>query len=222
MTHQEAAATLAAERYLLKEMSETDRDAFEAHYFDCEVCADDLRASTAMLQGAKEGYASPSRSTVVPIAGNRAFAARRSWYTSAALPWAVAATLAVVLGYQSLQVTSPQQTAPFALAPVLLRPESRGRETVVPLGAPNAPVTLALEINDSPQSAVIVYKLANADGSQAMSGRVAAPAPGTPLLLVMPAWTLTPSMHYILAVHDAADDGRLLGEYRFAAAPRKP
>ncbi len=40
MTHAEAFGTFAAERYLLGEMREDERAAFEEHYFDCLDCAD--------------------------------------------------------------------------------------------------------------------------------------------------------------------------------------
>ena len=35
MTHTEAISSLASERYLLDEMSDQEREAFEAHYFEC-------------------------------------------------------------------------------------------------------------------------------------------------------------------------------------------
>ena len=43
MTHQQAVDTLASERYLLDEMREPERFEFEAHYFDCEECAEEVR-----------------------------------------------------------------------------------------------------------------------------------------------------------------------------------
>jgi hypothetical protein len=51
-----------------------------------------------------------------------------------------------------------------------------------------------------------------------VSGRAPAPAPGSPLLLLMPSWTLVGPMHYILSVHDGTGTGRLLGEYRFTVS----
>jgi hypothetical protein len=43
----------ASERYLLGEMSEPERLDFEAHYFDCPACADDVRAGVALARGVK-------------------------------------------------------------------------------------------------------------------------------------------------------------------------
>ena len=51
-----------------------------------------------------------------------------------------------------------------------------------------------------------------------VSGRAPAPAPGSPLLLLMPSWTLVGPMHYILSIHDGGGTGRLLGEYRFTVS----
>ena len=57
MTHADAIRTLAVERYLLDEMPEIERFAFEEHFFDCAECADDLRAGSTMRQAVKAGRA---------------------------------------------------------------------------------------------------------------------------------------------------------------------
>jgi hypothetical protein len=49
MTHADAAATQAVERYLLGELSADQRDAFEAHAFDCTACAEELQATAIFL-----------------------------------------------------------------------------------------------------------------------------------------------------------------------------
>ena len=87
MTHQEALDTLASERYLLNEMSDHDRNAFEEHFFDCEVCADDLRVGAAMLQGARAGFAGTTATSgrVFPIAAKRPVA-KPVWSRSVVLP----------------------------------------------------------------------------------------------------------------------------------------
>jgi hypothetical protein len=221
MTHQEAVDTLATERYLLDDMSGEDRQVFEDHFFACGVCADDLRTAAAMLQGTKEGFAGRSTSGhVLPMVVKPQAGRNPAWYRSVAMPWAVAATLAVVAGYQSLRVVpSPgRDTSPLALVPVTLRPQSRGAEAVVPIDAQGGPAVLAIEVNDAPQGGQLTYDLSTTDGRPIVSGRAAAPAPGSPLLLLIPSSTLVGPMHYILSVHDAAGAGRSLGEYRFAVS----
>ena len=207
-------------------MSDADRDAFEEHFFDCHVCAYDLRAGPATLQ-AKAGFAGTATTGRTFSRGREAVrhVTRPVWYRSAALPWAMAATLAVVAGYQGLFVVPAlrvgRDVGPIALAPVTLRPESRGAEPVLTPTSANGPVSLAIEISDPPQGGEIAYDLLDSNGRRIVSGRAAAPAAGTPLLLLLPSWTVVGSMHYILTVYDAAPAGRRsLGEYRFAVAPQ--
>jgi hypothetical protein len=237
MTHEEAVSTLAAERYLLNEMTEQDRQTFEDHFFDCEVCADDMRSAAAMLQGAKVGYAgagataTDATTTARPAAGTTTAtssgrvvpmipkppSSRPIWYRTAKLPWAAAATLAVVTAYQAFVIVPSlrRDLSPAALAPVTVRPASRGADAIVPLGSGASPVTLALELADAPESAELTYNLRRADGTDVATGRVAAPPSGAPLLFLIPSSTLVGSMHYILTVHDAGSGNRTLGEYRF-------
>ena len=54
MNHQEAVRLSLVEKYLLDEMSPKLRDEFEEHYFDCQECAADLRATAVFLDTAKE------------------------------------------------------------------------------------------------------------------------------------------------------------------------
>jgi hypothetical protein len=38
MSHDQAVSSQAAERYVLGELTSSERDAFESHFFDCAVC----------------------------------------------------------------------------------------------------------------------------------------------------------------------------------------
>jgi hypothetical protein len=218
MTHQEAIDTLASDRYLLDEMSDGERDTFEDHYFSCTECAEEIRSAEAMIAGAKAGLAGGSTGgRVVSMAG--AASRRPIWYQSVALPWAVAATLAILAGYQSARVVPSlrRDASLMALAPVTLRPESRGSEPVVPPAGPGRPITLAIDVNDAPPDGELTYALTKADGTQLVSGRASAPKPGTPLFLLIPDSTQVTPAHYILTVQNAATN-HPLGEYRFEVA----
>ena len=213
MTHQEAIDTLAAERYLLDEMPADERSAFEEHFFDCEACADDMRNAAAMLQGARSGFAG------VP-GGAQSVATRRrfAWYRSVALPWAAAAALALVAGYQAFWlIPSLRRDEAVALVPVTLHPASRGAEPVVPIARGARGATLAVDGIES-DGRTVKWTLTASDGRIVTSGEAPTPPPGAPLLLFMPSWTLTGGMHYILAFREAPDPGRSLGEYRFAVS----
>ena len=62
MNHEEAIRTQAAERYLLGELNEAERDAWEAHFFSCAVCAEELKASAGFVNAVEDFFASaPAR-----------------------------------------------------------------------------------------------------------------------------------------------------------------
>jgi hypothetical protein len=222
MDHLQAANTLAAERYLLNEMTELERDTFEAHYFSCAECAEDMRMAALIREGVAADFAGTpaGRHAAARPSGAQVLRPRFGWHRSVVLPWAVAATLAVVVGYETFLV-APARRSPLeaqALAPVTLRPASRGREPIVPLGASDRAVALAIDVDAPGASSALTYDLRSIDGRSIASGRLPAPPAGTPLFLLVPAWTLTPTTHYILSIRDAANASTTVAEYRFATA----
>jgi hypothetical protein len=223
MTHQEAVSTLASERYLLEEMTELERHAFEDHFFDCAECAEDVRAGAYLREGARSGMAGQSGGRVVPSSTVVAFPAKRApRRVSTFVPWAAAATLALISGYQALFLGG-RNTAmePQALAPVTLRPASRGAEPVVVVDA-DKPVALAIDVNIAANSdrpaAELTYDLRTIDGPSILSGRAPAPEAGAPLFLLVPGASLKAPGRYLLTVADST--GQAIGEYRFAANTR--
>jgi hypothetical protein len=215
MTHADAVRTLATERYLLDEMTEIERFAFEEHFFECVECADDVRAGSVMRRAVKAGLlpdASQEQNAVPLKAGSR------RWNPTVAVPWAAAAMLALAVGYQSLAPAGGDRLHIGALTPVTIRPDSRGAAPTVSISDDAEAITLALDV-DAPERADLTYELRTSAGTRVANGRLTAPRPGTPLLLLVPVWTLTPSTQYILAVQGAAD-GPVIGEYRFATGAR--
>jgi anti-sigma factor RsiW len=226
MNHQQAVQTLASERYLLDEMAELERHAFEEHFFGCAECAADLRAGAVMREGVKAGFIEPPAraadrtSTVVAFPERR-----RATPLTVMLPWAAAATLAVVAGYQALFVLPGLRDAiePQALAPVTLRPASRGAEPIVAVTG-KAPVTLAIDVtapstlnNVAQGGSELTYDLRNAAGATVATGRAPAPAAGTPLLLLVPGSALAAPGRYVLTFSAA---GQAFDEYRFVVENR--
>ena len=213
MTHSDAVRTLAVERYLLDELSEIERFAFEDHYFDCGECADDLRAAAKLREAVKGGMLNDrAAAKVVSMPVHRE---RGGWRPSIVLPWAAAATLALAVTYQSL---APERGAlqVQALTPITIRPDSRGALPNVRVSPDGSAVALALEVA-APSGSDLTYELRTSTGNTIAEGRLSAPDAGAPLLLLLPSWTLTPSTQYSLAVRTAADS-QLIGEYRFTAA----
>jgi hypothetical protein len=213
MTHSDAVRTLAVERYLLEEMSEIERFAFEDHYFDCVECADDLRTAAKLREAVKGGMiknASPAQVVAMP--------ARREpqrWRSSVVVPWAAAATLALAVAYQAIAPGRNTGLQVQALNPVTVRPDSRGALPVVRIPAEGGAVALALDIA-APGGSELTYELRSSSETVIAEGRLTAPDAGAPVLLLLPSWTLTPSTQYSLAVRTAAGS-QLIGDYRFTA-----
>jgi anti-sigma factor RsiW len=216
MTHLEAVNTLASERYLLGEMSEVERQTFEEHYFDCSECAEGVRIEAVMTDAVRDGLLDAPRVASFP----QAAPVRRSWRWSVALPWAAAATLAVITGYQSFALKRAVLTGPVALAPVTVRPASRGQDSVVVMPRDGSGVTLAIDLGGVTPGGELQYELLQAGGNAVAAGRVPAPQAGVPLLLLIPANLLTPSARYTLVMRDSSNASLTVGDYRFTVEAR--
>jgi hypothetical protein len=221
MSHEEAVMTMASERYLLDEMADTERDAFEEHYFTCPECADEVRVGEQMRVRVRDVCAADAVRWKAPAP----FVPRRAASTWRApkilLPWAAAAVLLLTVGYQSLVVMPHLRglNATQALATIALRPASRGEVPVVALKAGSAFVPLALEINADAGIDRLAYTVQDEQGATLASGETPRPVPGASLLLLVPARDLTPGGTYIVVVRDAIDGRALIGEYRFNVEP---
>jgi hypothetical protein len=215
MQHEQALATRAAERYQLGEMTEQERYAFEAHYFECQECADDVLAGARLEDAVRLGE--PPARIAAFSADNRprqVDAPDEHRRLAVVIPLAAAAVLALVAGYQALVLVPALREAsgPQALTPIVLRPLSRGDLPVVPAGS--GLVTLALDVNFPVTAAGLVYDLQTDAGSMVSTGPVPAPPSGVPLLLLLPGNTLTTGRH-VLTLRDASDRSIEIGVYRF-------
>jgi len=116
MDHNEALQFQACEKYLLGELSQAQRDAFEEHYFSCAECAIQLRSAADFLGASREILAASPVQQTKPDAD---LAPRRwtSWFMQPAFAVPAFALLLLVIGYQNF-VTIPgykQAAAPRVL-----------------------------------------------------------------------------------------------------------
>lgn len=54
MDHNYAIENHTAERYLLQDLDEQERDAYEEHFFSCSACAEEVRTASEFLESAKQ------------------------------------------------------------------------------------------------------------------------------------------------------------------------
>lgn len=117
MDHAEAARKLAAEQYLLGELSGPEREEFEEHFFDCPECVEALEMGAGFIENARAVFREdrqlpPGRQEV---RWNWAF--WKGWRlapVAAMAGWAVACVFA---GYQFFGSSS--QSGPFVIAPAV-------------------------------------------------------------------------------------------------------
>lgn len=99
MNHEEAIRNQVAASYLLGDLTEAERDAFEEHYFDCVVCGDTVRNGAKMFAaGAQVVTQEPAYQRFRPW----------KWVASSA----AAAALTVAVGYQTVVMPRLASTLP--------------------------------------------------------------------------------------------------------------
>ena len=54
MEHNYAIQNHTAERYLLEELPQDEREAYEEHFFSCRLCAEEVQAASEFIDGARE------------------------------------------------------------------------------------------------------------------------------------------------------------------------
>jgi hypothetical protein len=185
MNHSEAVKQMAAERYLLDELTPDARDAFEEHAFDCAECAFDLRAGALFVQEARNQLPTLTDSQVQSEEAkpNKRRFLFFSWRPAFAVP--ALAALLIVVGYQNL-VTFPalrhSATEP-QLAPVApLHPATRGAAR--PTFTVDRAHGVALPIDLSPEPGMAFpasysLNLRDPGGKLIWASTLAAPAPET-------------------------------------------
>jgi len=180
MNHDDAMEMMAAERYTLGELEPAERDAFEEHFFDCSVCADDVRDSAKFAAGVRTSDARVK----VPAVG------RFNW-------WAAAASVfAALLGYQSLVVvpqmrvamhtqTRPVPVMKLATDTTVLEAQSRGIVETVKVRRDEAvPFTVVIPAKE-PLAAVYICEIHDAAKNVRASMSVPAKEANNPVSLVV-------------------------------------
>lgn len=203
MNHQESMQTQAAERYLLGELPPAERQAFEAHYFQCSECAEEVRVGFEFRRGAVALFCEDGRACERPARRRRRWE-WLSWIRPAmAAPVAACALLAVLGGYQniveipSLRANIGRLETPQVLPSTpVLAPSSRASvpSIVVSSAAPFFPLSLAADtLLPAPQ-----YQCELRSESGATIWKIAVPGehPDGAINLLVPT-PLVPSGHYV-------------------------
>jgi hypothetical protein len=216
MDHTKAVDTGAVERYLLGQLAGPESEEFEAHFFDCTQCAQELRAGALFEENARAVFKEegvPQR--VVASDVNPRKARRSPWALTWGSPWMAAPALGVLalLGvsvYQSLVVipglrgqlraaVSPQPVASYVLPPI-----SRGDAHALDVAADSRFYTIYMDPTWEGAFAAYLCSVQDESGSTKFSVRLPTPPPGKPIQILM-ARTLLPSGRYTVVIRNAAE-----------------
>ena len=222
MNHSEAVHQMAAERYLLDELTPDEREAFECHIFECPECALDLRFGAAFVEEAKAQLPELTRGlpAFVPPRSS-SFETKRKWWQNLLQPAFAApafATLLLVLGYQNL-VTYPALRAaanqPRLLAWAPLHEATRGGVHEVITADRRHGVALPVDLSPQPGMGVYAsysFDLYDPQGKLAWTGLTAANAgeasEGQRISLVIPGAMLRNGTYAIVVAGVAAHGER--------------
>jgi hypothetical protein len=218
MEHQQALATKASERYLLGEMSEPERFDFEAHYFDCLACAEDVRAGVALARGIKAVCAEDA--TLRPHTAVVREVPRRGWFSWLSPASLVPGTAAVALGclaaWQAFVVIPPLRWAedPQALSPIALRAAARGEEQALSIRRDQPVSALSLDVNAADPGVPLSYDLIAPNGAIRRKDKTKAPPAGSPLVVFLPNSTLREPGSWVLLLRN--QEGAEIARYPFS------
>jgi hypothetical protein len=190
MEHPEAIRLMAAERYLLNELTPELRQGFEEHFFECQECALEVQAGDAFIQHSKKIFGE----TPAPVAPTQAREARPSWFTwlrpTFAVP--VLAVLLAVIAYQNLvsvprlkesaRLGQPQVVASLYLTSGTLQ----GADDRVIKVRPNSSFLLQVDIATNPRYSSYVCELQSASGDVVGSFPVSAEAARNTVPVLVP------------------------------------
>jgi hypothetical protein len=220
MNHTDAVSNAAVERYLLGQLSASESDEFEQHFFDCSECSRELRASAMFDDNATAVFVdqrlaaqrSPSekRGPIEAKPSAWAWLWQRPWSAAPAL---AAILLAAVTAYQAAVVIpglrgqlrdtlSPQPMASYVLPPV-----SRGDARSLEL--PDTGRFYSIYMDPTWEGSFAAYQCSVQDesGSTRFSVRLPAPPPGKPIQILLTR-SLLPSGRYTVVIHNAAETGK--------------
>ena len=197
MQHLDALRDGAAERYVLGELTEQQVLEYEAHFFECTECAEEVKAAAALAEAARDVFqAETTRRTAREVPRGRG----RAWRLPALA--AAAALAAGVAAYQAAVVVPAlrrevAQVDALQPAPWFFLSVSRAQPPVVELGKGQRRVGLTLSRSSERSHPYYRCQLVDAGGKVVEAVTVPAPARDGELQILLPASRLAPGAYAI-------------------------
>lgn len=222
MDHQIAEETGAVERYVLNEYSPEERAAFEAHFFDCPACAEQVRDAAVFVANAGHILRKQVKQPGMQPSQAKRGRLRFDWFRPILIaPSAIAALLAVIVGYQNL-VTVPALEKPQVLSTEVIAPAARATAPVIPVDRSLPRFNMNFLVDAPRVFASYVCQLRDGRGNIVLTvGSGARDVSSFTLSLLLPAEKF-PDGAYELDLVPSSDPGTPVERYTFVIQTRTP
>jgi hypothetical protein len=214
MEHNEAIKIGAAEKYVLHELSDELRDAYEEHFFDCLECAADIKAATIFAETTRDVFEQeghhPAKETSKQY-GSIWSRWLRPVISAPAFAMPVLAALLLLVGYQNL-VTIPQLKSGSAPSVQVLNTfslaaaNSRGTAAVRIATRRNESFALDFDIPPTKDFPKYLCQLRDASGRVLRQVSVTAAQANKTVELFVPAGIMPPGTYSIVIAGAAEQD----------------
>jgi hypothetical protein len=203
MDHNEAIRLQAAEKYVLGELSPTQREEYEEHYFDCTECALDMKALASFTDNARAVLQEETANSVV--AGRAP--ARGGWFNwlrpVVAVP-ALAALLLVVFYQNTITIPRGKQGSALALGQVvtniysLQSANTRGGEELRLQVPPNDSFALKFDFTPARTFESYIGQLEDQSGHSLLQVKVPGSSTNREIQVVVPAGLIKPGRYSLV------------------------
>jgi hypothetical protein len=207
MDHLDADKTKAVERYVLGDLSVSEVEEFERHFFDCPQCSEELRTLTLFQANAQAVFGEqdlapiPARVHAPESAAGwwRGFSPlfwNGQWWKSGAMALA-ALIIGVFAGYMTFGMHEAGQVGSFPLYA-----QARGEETVVSPAAASKFYTLYFDKTWEGDYSSYRAVLRDSSGAEKFTAPITPGAPGEVMVMLVPTHQI-PAGKYVLVMTGA-------------------
>lgn len=201
MTHNDALHDMLAEQYVLGELEDGTRDAFEEHMFGCDLCAADVRSAQMFADGVRQEGRSMATATVAgPV--------RPGWLERLVSPWLLGPALACCLLLLLFQVfvarpkmeraVAEAQTPAFLNSLVLAGGSSRGVKAIEVTAPKDGAFLLEVDVPAEAKYTEYRCSLYSPSGEKFWTGDLSAEQAGDTVSLRVPVARTAPGVNALV------------------------
>lgn len=213
MDHLDAEQMKAVERYMLGDLSVSEVEEFERHFFDCPQCSEELRALTIFQENARAVFAEQD---LIPVPASVTVPKSTASWWSGFSPLSFSTALAALLigifaGYLAFQPRESVQ----AVSAYPLYAQARGEETVVSPADWSKFYTLYLDRTWDGDYTQYRAVLRDAAGAEKFTVPVKAAAAGDAIHVLVPTHKLASGKYVLVMLGGAPDKETELARFPF-------